>query len=725
MFISDKPINSLNDDRLNRKSFSRQLAQAILLYSNQDNFTIGLCGKWGTGKTSIINMVIEEITNLTREDENKPIIVKFNPWNYSDKTHLISQFFQTIMLEIGAKSSSESLKNVGSVLQKYSSVVTYAEYIPIVGKYLQPVKELIGSTGKSLVELAESRESLENLKEEVIEALRQQEQKILVIIDDIDRLNNEQIRLIFQLVNCVAGFPNMIYLLSFDKSVVVRALEEEQKCNGEEYLEKIIQVPFDVPVAKESDVQRLFFDQLDSLWFGEMPCEYFDNDYWSTVFNDCLAPFLNTVRDVNRIINVYRFKYGLLHSETNCIDLLAITTLQVCAPEMFDWVKDNISKLTGSCYSVGISHINQNKYKEEILEEFKGITDNAQIMLQALQAIFPKFSWNTGGYSTGGETEDELRRKQKISCSDRTPLYFRLSLEDVSVPQRLIVDSINTYDSAELDGMLNDLVEKGFISQYVKDLNARANTIPENRKKLILQKLIHLQTMSFENEGEGFLQISPTAYCNHCCWTILKTMKVENIYTVLKDLIDSSDNNQINILADMIVQIERSFGRIGDSPNHDFRVISEEQLISLEALILVRIKEISKSCFLFKSKSAWTKYWFWKYKEPESLRNHVNSGLNNKNNIPYYLFACASIWTGGKTHGWEFEKESVEEFIPIDKAYKDLISLKNTEGFSNLEFDVKETTVAFYLWYNSDREKHDSISKENVDAIIPEWEKLN
>lgn len=58
------------------------------------------------------------------------------------------------------------------------------------------------------------------------------------MIDDIDRLSNEQIQLIFQLVNAVAGFPNITYLLSFDKDIVVRALSNVQHCDGEEYLKK-------------------------------------------------------------------------------------------------------------------------------------------------------------------------------------------------------------------------------------------------------------------------------------------------------------------------------------------------------------------------------------------------------------------------------------------------------------------------------------------------------
>ena len=59
MFSSDKPIKGKDFDQLNRTNFSKQLAKAILSYTDKDNFTIGLCGKWGTGKTSVLNMVLE------------------------------------------------------------------------------------------------------------------------------------------------------------------------------------------------------------------------------------------------------------------------------------------------------------------------------------------------------------------------------------------------------------------------------------------------------------------------------------------------------------------------------------------------------------------------------------------------------------------------------------------------------------------------------------------
>lgn len=723
MFGSDKPIENIENDKLNRKSFSQQLAHAILSYTSQDNFTIGLCGKWGTGKTSIINMVIEEITRKTSDLPNKPIIVKFNPWNYSDKAQLIRQFFNTIMSEIGINPSGKGLKSVGSALEKYSEFFEYSQYIPVVGKYLKPFKGILKGFGSKVSEVAKQKDSLETVKIEVVNALKSQNQKIIVIIDDIDRLNNEQIRLIFQLVNCVAGFPNMIYLLSFDKSVVIRALKDEQKCSGEEYLEKIIQVPFDVPEAKKSDVHKLLLDQLYNLWFDEIPCNNFEKEYWSNVYNSCLSPLLNTIRDVNRVINVYKFKYGLLHSETNCIDLLAITTLQVCAPNIFEWIKNNTRRLTGSSHGIYFSGIDQNKRRDEMIKEFEKVADNAEFMLEVLQIIFPKFAWQTGGYYNSGETEEQLRYKQKISCADRTSLYFNLSLEDVKVSQKTVIESIKIYNSEELNKLINDLIENGLISQYAKELNAYARDIPDDRKKLILQKLLYLQTLSFEDEEVGMLHTSPVVYLKKCCWSILKTMGTENSYAAFEEFIKSVDDDMFDILVDIIVEIERAYGHIGESQNNDCRIISEEQLSKLEPLVLSRIEEIARSCFLFKSKSPWRKYRFWKHKNPHSLKDHMNEALKNRNNIPYYLAACASICTGAKMRGWGFKKESIEEDISIEKAYENLVSLKNTESFSNLPYNIKETSIAFYLWYNSDRNEYDSISKENVDIIIPQWEK--
>jgi predicted KAP-like P-loop ATPase len=116
--------------------------------------------------------------------KSEPIIIKFNPWNYSDRNQLISQFFQTILLEINKGINNEKLNIVGETLEKYSSVFDYTSYIPVIGKILEPIKSVLTSVGEKLSEISNENENLVNQKNLVISALKDQKQK-LIIIDDI------------------------------------------------------------------------------------------------------------------------------------------------------------------------------------------------------------------------------------------------------------------------------------------------------------------------------------------------------------------------------------------------------------------------------------------------------------------------------------------------------------------------------------------------------------
>ena len=85
-YNSDKPIESSEQDLLGRTTFSKQLGEAIYKYDGKDGLVIGVFGKWGTGKTSILNMVVNEINYLSENDEEKPIIVNVNirMYNFDD-----------------------------------------------------------------------------------------------------------------------------------------------------------------------------------------------------------------------------------------------------------------------------------------------------------------------------------------------------------------------------------------------------------------------------------------------------------------------------------------------------------------------------------------------------------------------------------------------------------------------------------------------------------------
>lgn len=267
-YITDKPIERVDQDCLGRASFSKQLGESLYQYSERDGLVIGLYGKWGTGKTSVINMALTELETLSTDSLNKPVIVRFSPWNYSDKNNLIGLFFHCLISKIDSlKDNSELKMTVGKALSDYAGALDALALIPLVGPGVAAIlKALAQGVGENLLQEAD----LDKTKTKLEEALASINNKIIVVIDDIDRLTNSQIRDIFQLVKQVADFPNVIYILSMDRDVVRSALSEVHKIDGDEYLEKIIQVPFELPDIHKDKIKGIFFDKLNHI-ISELP----------------------------------------------------------------------------------------------------------------------------------------------------------------------------------------------------------------------------------------------------------------------------------------------------------------------------------------------------------------------------------------------------------------------------------------------------------------------
>ena len=728
MFHSDKPIASKNNDSLNRAEFSKQLAKAILSYTKIDNFTISLCGKWGSGKTSILNMVIEEIEKLSEEipPEEKPIIVMFNPWNYSDCTQLLDQFFQTIRTQLGLADNSENLSVLGNALQKYSSLIEYTTYIPKIGQFLSPLKSLLENAGTHLGEIAVESSSVAQQKEQVIKELKKQKQKIVVIIDDIDRLNNEQIRLIFQLVNSLAGFPNMIYLLSFDRSVVVRALEEEQNCDGEEYLEKIIQVLFEVPTASPNLVKQVFVEMLGTILFEDSnPDLTFDRSYWDIAFSSCISPFIETIRDAKRIINAFEFKHGLIRGETNCIDLLAITTLQVCAPEIYNWIYDKMEYITGSTQSAGgTTGEQQQKNREVYLKMFSEVyPKNPYRMLQVIQILFPKFSWNTQGYIYDHDSDSELRRKQRIASKDRIRRYFCLTLGELEIPRYQIIDTINHFSKEQLRDYFHDLENIGNLCIYLDELLTCIPELDISRRSLFLEELIGLQCKETYCQHDAFSDSSVVHKSYLCVREILRTSSTEENYSMLKTLVENTDVKSLPSICDILVTIKSAYGLTDRSQDSTEQYVSKTRLRELEAALMAKIKKISETTCLLNCMAFDDISEFWAYMDSESLNQYISIQLKDTINIPKYLVSHVRTWHKGKTKGWYFEEASLSQFIDIEDAYTKTISLKNTADFSALPYGTKQLAVAFCIWHDQGKKNTHTISEPLVDTAMLDWEK--
>ena len=244
MIKSDAPIKTKKEDLLGRTKFSESLGKALLEWKSEDGIVIGLYGKWGSGKSSAINLAIEYIENETKKKKytkkDQPIIIRFNPWNFTEQNQLITTFFTELAKAIKFYDAGADAKKVGQQLVTYSKFFSVLSLVPGLDPYAKTVGNVFKQVGITTKEWGELKtKNLEQFKDDFDKAIRKLGRKIIIVIDDIDRLNEKEIKQIFQLVKQNANFSNTMYILSLDQEKALKQIKEK-----DEFLEKIIQVNF-------------------------------------------------------------------------------------------------------------------------------------------------------------------------------------------------------------------------------------------------------------------------------------------------------------------------------------------------------------------------------------------------------------------------------------------------------------------------------------------------
>jgi P-loop ATPase len=429
---TDKPINDKKDDLLGRKTFSKYLGKAIYEHNQEAGLVIGLYGKWGTGKTSVINMAENEIKKLAKKDGNEPLIIKFSPWNYSNKSDLIYTFLKSLENELEIQADEETKKyKIGKFLSDYTEAFSVVKFIPFVGTIIEPVaKTAIKVQGENLTQVPD----LEGTKDKLVQELKDLKNKIIVVIDDIDRLTSSQIRDIFQLVKQVADFPNIVYVLVMDKEVVCSALEKVHNMDGNEYLEKIVQVPFEIPETIKDNLYSILRDRINKIVNGHVSNE----EYYASILRNCVEPYINTMRDINRLINIFQFKYEALNKETLPEDLLAITTLEVLESKLYKWIYDNKGFVCGDKEYVLVAlekeklGYDHNYYRDKYYGELKDIGINPDIAVDCVATLFSSFAKIIGKYRHIGVPSTEgIKEKMRIAGLEKFETYFVFDLDNI------------------------------------------------------------------------------------------------------------------------------------------------------------------------------------------------------------------------------------------------------------------------------------------------------
>lgn len=333
-YVADQPIKGMDEDRFNRATFAARIAQTIATRVDPSSIVLGLFGPWGDGKTSVLEMMQEALTPFPNV-----IVVRFNPWHFQNEDLLLRGFFATLADAMG-KSLPNMKEKAGELLKKYGSVLSLASLT--VGGVVQ-VKP--GDAAKGVGE-AMSNVGLDALRRRIEGMLDETNKRLVILIDDIDRLDRDETHAIFKLVKLSASFRHTSYVLAFDDSVVSAALGERYGAGGapagRAFLEKIIQVPLHLPPADENSLRQLALEGVQSaLNQAGIELTQAQVDAFVRHFDDALLPRLETPRRAKLFSNALMFALPILKGEVNPTDLMLIEGIRILYPHLYKGIREN------------------------------------------------------------------------------------------------------------------------------------------------------------------------------------------------------------------------------------------------------------------------------------------------------------------------------------------------------------------------------------------------
>lgn len=594
MFDADHPISNSSQDRLGRAQFAQYLARCLLDHTDPDSMVVGLYGGWGAGKTSVINLILEELNFAASNmaDNEQPIILNFSPWSYSGQHQMIYSFFLRLSSVL---KESHQLKNKDRIVYLLELYISYFSEKPVPKAKLAKRTWLQKMTFQKQKDIQgwHSGRDLTQVKAELNNLLRQEKCRIIIIIDNISRLYDHEIKQIFQIVKSMGDYVNTTYLLALDKQHVINAINQLDGSGGEEYIEKIVQLPFDVPPISQQDIEPILADRLSEV-VTTVPPEAWNNEYWADVYYSSLRYFFTNCRDITRYTNTLSFGYMRLRDIVNPVDFFALTAIEVFLPNVYAGIRDNKDLFTDLLDNVFFPDkltLENEKYRcDEILARDPSFPKD--ILIDLMIRLFPRLRHIYQPETPSYHSETIARKSKRICSPDLFDAYFRLSMQSGSMP----MDEFNTIltmaqNSAEFDQALVRLNQDGRVIKFL-DLFDQKTTrkIPRENIQPIVTALIDNGDLFPAGVGGPLSLDTPMRIHRiiHALMTRIPTS--EERFIVMQNAIASATKSLYIIVHELHEQSREHLEHEDTFLPAEYRDFSQDALNSLKLLCVERIK---------------------------------------------------------------------------------------------------------------------------------------
>ncbi|SFI14300.1 KAP family P-loop NTPase fold protein [Halpernia frigidisoli] len=285
-------------------------------------YSIGINSQWGDGKTSSLNILKNKLN--VSENSDDYVLIDFNPWLSFDNKILVGDFFKSI---------TENLSN--DILSK--QITEYAS------KLIDEDKSL-SKFIKSFVPFLDDHKSLETIFDKINNSLTILNKKLIIFIDDVDRLDNEEVFQLLKLIRNTANFRNTFFVIAYDRDYINNAIVKVNSFPSNNYLNKIINIELSLPYYDKNILSNIFIKKVLNL-IGENYREQITKAISSfdkmDLFLDGLDQknsfgyWITNIRDIKKLADSIYINFDGLLEDVDFEDLLIVEILHLKYPNVY------------------------------------------------------------------------------------------------------------------------------------------------------------------------------------------------------------------------------------------------------------------------------------------------------------------------------------------------------------------------------------------------------
>lgn len=300
IFLSDTPIISDKKDILDYANDVKQLAEQLKIISSEYSYSVGITSSWGSGKSSYLNMLKNYLSS------NKDfIVIDFNPRHSYTPQDIQKDFFSVLQ----------------SKLKEYDYRFTY-----IFKNYLKALSIIESKFLSSLFELHKIWD-VKSEKEKLNDLISQIDKRIVIVIEDFDRLLADEIIEVFKLIDGNASFTNFIFITAYDKKHINKIIGETYSNEEAFFSDKFFTIEVPIPKRPYDKIFNYLIETLtDKLHIRKEEVEKYEIVLANHI--EVLKKYLTTLRDVKRFLNLFIRSYQQVEGEVEFRDYFLIRIIQ-------------------------------------------------------------------------------------------------------------------------------------------------------------------------------------------------------------------------------------------------------------------------------------------------------------------------------------------------------------------------------------------------------------